>query len=133
MNSCSTTAPRSELSVLVVDDDPGVAKAIKLLLKFDGHKVQTVAGGKEALSQLELRNFDLIITDYSMPGMNGDRLAALIKKRRPNQPIIMVTGSSDTFNAYSRPPADVDQVVNKPFSRIQLREAMSRLKARMED
>jgi CheY-like chemotaxis protein len=78
------------------------------------------------LAALEERRFDLIITDYSMPGMKGDELAAQIKQRWPDQRIIMVTGSTDQFNSYGTPPSGVDVVINKPFSRLELRAAIDR-------
>ena len=65
----------------MVDDEPAVCDAIKMMLKFDGHAVQSAQGSKEALSLLEQGKFDLIITDYSMVGMKGDQLAAIIKER----------------------------------------------------
>jgi CheY-like chemotaxis protein len=77
--------------ILVVDDEPAVCDAIKMMFKFDGHEVQTANGSKEALSLLEQGKFDLITVDYAMVGMKGDELAALIKQRVPHQPIIMIT------------------------------------------
>jgi CheY-like chemotaxis protein len=120
-------AKHSGVSFLVVDNEPGVSRTIKLMLKMDRHKVETADSGDAALAWLEQRDFDLIITDYSMPGMTGDRLAALIRQRRPAQPIIMVTGSIDVFNTYGKPPDAVNLILHQPFTRTQLREAMSQI------
>ncbi len=110
--------------ILVVDDESAVCKAFKLLLEFDGHTVQTAESGEAALGVFEAGRFDLVITDYSMCGMKGDELAALIKARRPGQPIIMATAFAADFSFPSKPPAAVDWVLNKPFSLIELREAI---------
>src|ERR1700689_143032 len=89
--------------ILVVDDEATVSRAIKMLLEHDGHKVQTADSGETALAVLEQGKFDLIITDYSMQGMKGVQLAALIKQRRPDLPIIMATAFADEFNTYGKP------------------------------
>jgi CheY-like chemotaxis protein len=110
--------------ILVVDDEPTVSGAIKLLLQFDGHVVQTVDNGEAALALLEQHQFDLIITDFFMPGMKGDQLAAHIKERRPGQHVIMVTAFAEEFNAFGKAQGDVDFLLPKPFFRDELREAV---------
>jgi len=110
--------------ILVVDDEPTVSGAIKLLLQFDGHAVQTVDRGEAALALLEQHPFDLIITDFFMPGMKGDQLAARIKQRWPDQPVIMVTAFAEEFNAFGKAQGDVDFLLPKPFFRDELREAV---------
>jgi CheY-like chemotaxis protein len=111
--------------ILVVDDESAVCDAIKMMLKFDGHIVQTADGSKAALSLLEQDKFDLIITDYSMPGMKGDELAAVIKQRLPHQPIIMITAYAEMLKSSSNPLPGVDFILSKPFSLANLREAIA--------
>ncbi|HEX3855981.1 MAG TPA: response regulator [Verrucomicrobiae bacterium] len=113
--------------ILVVDDEPSVCMSIKMLLVYDGHKVQTVDSGEAALTVLEQDRFDLIITDYSMQGMKGAQLAALVKQRWPDQPIIMITAFADEFTIHGKPPEGVDFVISKPFSQKELREAVARV------
>jgi len=110
--------------ILVVDDEPTVSGAIKILLQFDGHVVQTADHGEAALALLEQHQFDLIITDFFMPGMKGDQLAAHIKQRWPGQPIIMATAFAKEFNTFGQAQGDVDFLLPKPFSRDELREAI---------
>jgi len=113
--------------ILVVDDEPAVGDAIKMMLKFDGHEVQTASGSKEALSLLEQDKFDLIITDYSMPGMKGDELAAVIKQRLPHQPIIMISAYAEMLKSSGNPLTGVDFMLSKPFFMADLREAVTRV------
>jgi len=113
--------------ILAVDDEPAVSKAMQMLLNYDGHEVQTADSGETALAMFEPDKFDLVITDYSMIGMKGDQLAARIKQRRPNQPVIMVTAFADQFNAPGGPSGGADCVINKPFSIAELREAIARV------
>jgi CheY-like chemotaxis protein len=110
--------------ILVVDDDLDVNTTFALLLEFDGHDVQTAYTGEAALAMLEKSRFDLIITEYWLPQMKGDDLAALVKQQWPDQPIIMATANIEDLNRDVYPIAGVDCLLNKPFSMSQLREAM---------
>jgi two-component system response regulator FlrC len=131
IGSCtSATMPTSGNQVwriLVVDDEPAVCDAIKMMLKFDGHEVQTANGSKAALSLLEQDKFDLVITDYAMPGMKGDELAAVIKQRLPHQPIIMITAYAEMFKSSDSALTGVDFIISKPFLLADLREAIARV------
>lgn len=119
------TPENQRYQILVVDDEPNVCRAIKLLLKFDGHEVQTVESGEATLAMLEHNTFDLIITDYSMAGMKGNQLAATIKQCWPGQPVIMATALAADFHPSGRPSGGVDYVLSKPFFLIELREAIA--------
>ncbi len=109
--------------ILVVDDEDSVCKAIKMMLEFDGHKVQTSDSAEKAIEVVKNDQFDLVITDYSMGAMKGDRMAAQIRQMNPAQRIIMVTAFAEDFRHSGR-PADINEVVNKPFSLSELREAI---------
>ena len=113
--------------ILVVDDEPAVCNAIKMMFQHDGHKVQTANGGKEALALLEKITFDLITTDYSMIGMKGDELAVIIKQRRPQLPIIMITAYAEMLQSLDRPVPGVDCIISKPFFLADLRGAMAKV------
>src|ERR1017187_1683594 len=121
MKTCQKPGHR----ILVVDDEPDVRQAIKMMLEHDGHEVQTVDSGEAALALLEHNTFNLITTDYSMAGMKGNQLAATVKKCRPDQPIIMVTAFAADFHPSGKPSGGVDCVLNKPFTLIELREAIA--------
>ena len=111
----------------MVDDEPALGGAIKMMLEYDGHAVQTASSGKEALSLLEQGNFDVVITDYSMPEMKGDKLAIAIKQRLPNQPILMITAHADMLMASRNPLTGVDFLISKPFLLEDLRKAIARV------
>ena len=113
--------------ILVVDDEPAVCEAIKMMLKFDGHEVQTANGSNEALSLLEKGTFDLITVDYAMVGMKGDELAAGIKQRLPHQPIIMITAYAEMLKSSGNPLTGVDCIISKPFLLEDLRNAIARV------
>ena len=110
--------------ILVVDDEAFVCEAVKMMLNFDGHLVQTAGSPKEALEAFEVGKFDLVITDYSMPAMKGDALAQAIKQRDPKQPVVMITAYAEVL-----PPSftGVDHIIGKPFLLENLREAIAKV------
>src|ERR1039458_8300685 len=77
--------------ILVVDDEPLIRQSIQMLLEDDGYIVDEAGSGDEALALFEPGKFDMVFTDYCMPEMKGDQLAAAIKKRSPKQPVVMLT------------------------------------------
>lgn len=112
--------------VLVVDDEPMVCAAVCMLLKIDGYDVETAGDGEQALAKLLNASFDLILVDYEMPGMKGDQLAATIKQRLPQQPIVMLTAHGEMLRASGRPLTGIDLIVDKPFRLETLREGIAR-------
>jgi CheY-like chemotaxis protein len=112
------------LRLLVIDDEPPVREALTRMLRFDGHEVQTASDAAEALACFQPGRFDLVITDYSMAGMDGARLAADLKARAPNQRVLMITAYVDTFDTL---PKGVDLVLGKPFSLRAVRGAIAQL------
>jgi CheY-like chemotaxis protein len=113
--------------ILVVDDEPLVCDAVKMMLEFDGHVVEIAGSGKDALAMMEKSTFDLIITDFEMPAMKGDELAAAIKARDPKQPVVMITAYAEMLQAAGNPLTGVDYIVSKPFLLENLREAIAKV------
>jgi CheY-like chemotaxis protein len=112
--------------ILVVDDEPFVCDAVKMMLAFDGHHVDTANSGKEALELFEAGKYDLVITDYAMPAMKGDELALAIKTRMPGQPVVMITAYAEMLKAANHPLRGVDFMISKPFLLENLREAINK-------
>ena len=113
--------------ILVVDDEPFVCDAVKMMLAFDGHVVETANSAKEALELFDQAKFDLVFTDYAMPDMRGDELAAVIKARNPRQPVVLITAYAEHLRFTGNPLAGIDFVISKPFLLENLRAAIARL------
>ena len=104
--------PTKAMRILLVDDDQDVRDTIKLVLKMERHNVIEANDGREALDYLKKDGFDLVITDYVMPEMSGDVLAAEMKRNSPSTPLIMITANADLLP--NQLPG-VDRVLSKPF------------------
>lgn len=117
--------PIPPLRVLIVDDEEAVRDVLSRYLEADGHTVRLAAGGQAGLQLFESESFDMVILDRAMPGMNGDALAAAIKSRSPQTPVIMLTGFGDLLGDQGGRPLRVDKIVAKPLTRETLRRAMA--------
>lgn len=112
--------------ILVVDDEPFVCDAVKMMLTFDGHEVQTATNGADALAIYDQQKFDLVITDFEMPKMKGDEFAAAIKARNPHQPVVMITAYAEMLESRGETISGVDFILSKPFFLESLREAIAK-------
>lgn len=121
----SAAAAPAPLRILVVDDKAPARRLLLAMLGADGHTVEAVAGGAEALARLEATDFDIILTDRSMPEMSGDELARIVKEGSKPVPVIMITGFGVLMTAADERPFGVDLVLPKPITRAALREAIA--------
>lgn len=118
---------RPALNVLLVDDELRVREVISAYLRSDGHGVTTASSGREGLEQFQAQRFDLVVTDRAMPEMSGDQMAGMIKKVRPDIPVVLLTGFGAMIEATESHPVDVDIVLNKPVTLGALRTTIETL------
>ncbi len=111
------------LRILVVDDEAPVRDTLAAILVADGHQVTLATDGSQGLKQFGAAEFDLVITDKAMPGMNGDQMAAAIKRVAPKTPIILLTGFGLFYDKKDFP--DIDVLASKPVRIPALREAIA--------
>ena len=79
-------------SILIIDDDSAVSATIKLLLERDGHDAVVANDGVKGLKVFETGQFDLLIVDIFMPGMDGLETIRLVHRQRPEVPILVISG-----------------------------------------
>jgi len=117
----SLTRGRGE-SVLVIDDEPALRYAVARLLERLGYVPTTCAGADDALERLahERGAFDLILTDLTMPKMNGVELAQRILVSNPTARIVLMTGYSATWNVETLRDAGICDLLSKPISTLEL-------------
>jgi CheY-like chemotaxis protein len=114
------------LTILVVDDEPGFAKALAALLGRDGHTVETADTGKAALREIQARQYDLILCDLRLPELDGQDFYHLLKTEAPDlhQRVIFLTG--DILNPASLEFLEQHHLawLPKPCRAAQVREAI---------
>ena len=90
-------------NILIVDDDPAVQIAIRLMLEQAGHQVTVAGDGRKGPALFETGPFDLLFLDIFMPGMDGLETMRHVRARAPSIPIIVISGRAITPDAYAEP------------------------------
>ncbi|MCF6247989.1 MAG: response regulator [Desulfobacula sp.] len=104
--------------VLFVDDEPEITSLAKRMFTSLGFSVMTANSGQQALDSFSRSPefFDLMITDLSMPKMTGEELAGIVLRIRPDFPVIMCTGYSDTFDETAAKELGIAAYLEKPYN-----------------
>jgi CheY-like chemotaxis protein len=120
---------RGEESILFVDDEAQIVDIGKQILERLGYRVFTRTSSIEALEAFRAQpdKFDLVITDMTMPNMTGDRLAAALRRIRPDIPIILCTGFSERITEENARYAGIQEFLAKPLLRQDMAEAVRRV------
>ena len=106
--------PRLKATILCIDDQWNALIGRKMLLESDGYEVLEATGGDEGLKLFLSHSVDAVVLDYQMPGMNGDVVAAKMKRAKSHIPIMLLSAygplpkskldAVDTFLSKSQPP-----------------------------
>jgi DNA-binding response OmpR family regulator len=116
-------------NILVVDDEPDIAKTVALSLELAGYEVDTATTGTEAIDKIRLRPPDLVIMDMVIPGMSGKDLARWIKKcdEYKHIPVILITALAQKLEKEAFEGNEVDGTLIKPFDLGQLEAKVKEL------
>lgn len=111
--------------MLIVDDEMRIRELIKKYAKFEGYEVEEAADGLEALEKCRRADYDLLILDVMMPGLDGFSVCRALRKLRP-VPVIMLSARGEEYDRIHGFEVGIDDYVVKPFSP---RELMMRVAA----
>jgi PAS domain S-box-containing protein len=114
--------PETRQSILVIDDDPDVRAFIAAALEEQGYKVRQASDGRDGLAEIGRAPADLVIIDFIMPGLSGAEVASRILADAPGQPVLFVSGYSET-EAVKRTAPDAP-LLAKPFRADALQKAV---------
>jgi CheY-like chemotaxis protein len=115
------------MRILLTEDDDSVRTFVSRALELDGHQVETACDGVEALERLTEKDggYDLLVSDVKMPMMDGIALAHKAAGQWPGLPILLMTGFADQRERAEDLSQVIRDVVTKPFTLQQIREAVS--------
>ncbi len=120
--------PGKSLNIIVVDDDEQVLGSVSNQLTALGHRVTGYTNAADLLSEIDDHgNFDLIITDLAMPGINGLSLAKKIKESNKQLPVILMTGWFDEFRSFPDKEKFAG-ILYKPFTLYDLQKQIEEVK-----
>ncbi len=112
--------------ILLVDDEPPIVNMVRQMLEKYGYRVETSTDSLKVLQRFSEApgEFDLVITDMTMPNMSGDRLASEIMKIRPDFPVIICTGHSDLMDEEKAASLGLRAFLMKPLDRLELAQTV---------
>jgi DNA-binding response OmpR family regulator len=113
--------------LLVVDDSESIQNLLSRALAFMGYDVTLAGNGLEAASLFLTGSYDLVMTDFQMPLMNGWELSRLVKEQSPSTPVIVVTGCCDDMQCEKLNTNGVDAIIPKPFKLEEIEQTVQRL------
>jgi CheY-like chemotaxis protein len=116
----------TDVRILVVDDNHGLRIAVSKMLSRLGYEVSSADSGENGLSIFFKNRFDIVLSDYEMPGMDGVAFACSIKKSSPWTRVVIMTGAGKE-TVFSRESTAVDEVVSKPFTLAEIDETIQNL------
>ncbi len=112
--------------VLVVDDEESMREFLSVILRKEGHEVETAAGGEEALERERNASFDVVLEDLKMPGMDGIELLQALKERDPELLVIIMTAYSTWNSAVEAMRLGAYDYVRKPFDNNDIKATVAR-------
>lgn len=117
--------------VLLVEDEPNIAEAIRFLLIRDGWQVEVVSDGTEAVPAARVIRPDLVILDLMLPGQSGIEILNVLRADPAisSVPVMMLTAKGQGRDREAAERAGVSRFMTKPFSNAEMREAVRELAA----
>lgn len=109
------------LRILVVEDEPAIAGAVRAGLQADGHAVDLVGDGREALTWAETYAYDLVVLDIVLPGMSGLVVCDRLRMSGYREPILMLTALDGVEHRVAGLDRGADDYLAKPFAMAELR------------
>jgi len=116
---------------LILDDEPIVCKRLKPALEKAGYEVETFISSKEAMSRIEAKEFDIVITDLKMEGLDGMTFMTEVKKRSPRTEVIVITGFATMETAKESYQKGVFDFVAKPFKVGEIQQVVKRAEEKL--
>lgn len=126
-------SPISELKfrILVVDDDENIREMLEDFLNLEGHKTVLAKDGEEALKIFSEQDFDMVISDLGMPGMSGWEVNKQIKQKKPEIPVVIITGWGAQLSPEELKKNNVNGLLSKPFNLDKFKQMIETVGAKL--
>jgi two-component system, response regulator FlrC len=118
---------RPAVRILLVDDDPSATRLYRTMLANEGHEVVVLDSGIDAVEAAEREPFDLVITDFHMPGIKGDVTLSLLRARLPDLPVVIMTSEPSPAVEKRARDAGAAAFLHKPCSAELLARTIARV------
>jgi DNA-binding NtrC family response regulator len=122
----------NKMKIMVLDDEPIVCKRLKPALEKQGYEVDTFTQSSEAMEQIKNIDYDIIVTDLKMKGVDGMQLLTEAKRRSPKTEVIVITGFATLETARQSFQKGVFDFIAKPFKLSEIQEVVKRAEAKIK-
>jgi DNA-binding NtrC family response regulator len=116
-----------DMNILLVDDDEWIRDSLCIYFESEDCRISAHETAEKALTELDRRKFDVIITDYKLPGMDGIAFLEKVKKSHPKAVKIMITAYASDSVAHLAKQAGAQDLISKPFTSETIEACLSRL------
>jgi PAS domain S-box-containing protein len=128
----AASAEPAVLSILIVDDEPGVRDVLGRMLERLGHQVRAVDSGRAGIAMLQQESFDLLICDFGMPEIQGPEVMQRAHELHPEMPIVLTTGWGDSITPEQLQKMQAVALLPKPFGQQEIQRILEQVLAASE-
>src|SRR5215208_158505 len=121
-----TGKERTNVRILVVEDEPRLASLLRRGLTEEAHAVDLAADGEEALAWVDIGDYDAIVLDVMLPGIDGLEVCRRLRRQRLQMPLLLLTARDSVADRVAGLDAGADDYLVKPFA---FAELMARIRA----
>ncbi|MFO7929089.1 MAG: response regulator [Candidatus Humimicrobiaceae bacterium] len=118
--------------ILIVDDEQNIRKTLKQCLANEGYDIDIAVNGEEALKKIKDDNFDLVLLDIKMPGMNGMEVLNKLRERKDSTNVVMMTAYGTVERAVEAMKLGAIDFLSKPFTPEEIRNLVKKIFGRAE-
>ncbi|MGD9412261.1 MAG: response regulator [Desulfobacterales bacterium] len=122
-------AKLKNMKILLVDDDEWIRDSLRIFFEAEGCQIVALETAEEAMEELDCQDYDIIITDYRLPGMDGVAFFKQIKKSHPDSIKILITAYKSDVVVNEAKKAGVQHLIAKPFTSETIEASLTRLTA----
>jgi DNA-binding response OmpR family regulator len=119
--------------ILVVEDHPTVREVLRTLLGMEDYEVAVAPNGEAGLTMAEIMRPDVVLLDVMMPGLNGHDVCRVLKARANPPRVVMVTAGASEEDERAGHEAGADAYLHKPFSPLDILDAVGASEARTRE
>ena len=118
------------MKILLIDDDEWIRESLRISFQAEGCQIVVLETAEEAIEELLCQNYDIIITDYKLPGMDGIEFFKQIKSSHPNTIKILITAYKSNVVVDEARKVGVQHLIAKPFTFETIEASLTRLTAK---